>query len=375
MAENKTPVEMIEEINKAYKSLKDELEKKSADPAAIEKIQSRLDELELKSQRINTTPKAIEEKGMTKEEIEYKSSFDSYARKGVVDQNLEKKQMASDSNPDGGYMVPSVMATNIVERVRQMSPIRQIANVVTISNAGEYKIPRENTDDFDSGWVGERQERPLTANGTLEMVKIPLNEQYAQPALTRKLMIDSNFNWESYINRKIGNKFARQEATAFVLGDGVNKPLGFLFQPDTKQGIEVVTKTLNFDGLMDLQAALLEEYLPNATWLLNRLTLRDVRKLKDSQNRYLWEPSTQVGHPNTILGYEYNLAADMPTPGTNALSVAFGDFAQAYTIVDGAGMYALRDELTRKPNILFYTTREVGGGVEMPDALKILKQQ
>ena len=374
MAEQKNAIEMIEEINKNYKALKDELEKKNSNPETIEKLQTRLDDLEVKMQRPNTTPNTTEEKGLTKDQLEYKSSFDSYARKGVVDEHLEKKQMASDSNPDGGYMVPSTMSNKIVERVRQTSPIRQLANIVTISNSGEYKVPRENTDDFDSGWVGERQERPITTNGTLQMVKIPLHEQYAQPALTRKLLVDSNFDWEAYINRKIANKFARQEASAFVNGDGVNKPLGFLYQPDTKQGIEVVGKALNFDGLMDLQAALLEEYLPNAKWLLNRLTLRDIRKLKDLQNRYLWEPSTQVGKPNTILGYEYNLATDMPTPGTNALSVAFGDFSQAYTIVDGSGMYSLRDELTKKPNILFYTTREVGGGVEMPDAIKILKQ-
>lgn len=372
MAEEKNALEMIEEMNKTFHDLKEAVETK-ADAASIEKIQDALDKLEVKSQQINTTPALEAKESMTKEQMEYKSAFDEYARKGLITEHLEKKQMASDSNPDGGYMVPSTMADKIVERVRQMSPIRQLANIVTISNSGEYKVPRENTDDFDSGWVGERAERNVTDNGTLQMVKIPLHEQYAQPALTRKLMVDSNFDWESYINRKIANKFARQEATAFVLGDGVNKPLGFLSNP-TSQTIEVLTKTLNFDGLMDLQAALLEEYLPNASWLLNRLTLREIRKLKDSQNRYLWEPSTQVGHPNTILGYNYNLATDMPTPGTNALSVAFGDFAQAYTIVDGSGMYTLRDELTKKPNILFYTTREVGGGVEMPDALKILKQ-
>jgi HK97 family phage major capsid protein len=373
MAEQKTPLEMIEEINKNYKALKDEMEKKNANPETIEKLQTRLDDLEVKMQRPDTTPNVIEGKQLSKEEIEYKTAFDTYARKGIVDEHLEKKQMATDSNPDGGYMVPSVMANKIVERVRQMSPIRQIANIVTISSAGEYKIPRENTDDFDSGWIGERAERTVTDNGTLQMVKIPLHEQYAQPALTRKLMIDSNFDWEAYINRKVANKFARQEATAFVTGDGVNKPLGFLSNPTT-QGIGVVNEAFSFDGLMDLQASLLEEYLPNATWLLNRLTLRDIRKLKDNQGRYLWEPSTQVGKPNTILGYNYNLATDMPTPGTNALSIAFGDFAQAYTIVDGAGMYTLRDELTKKPNILFYTTREIGGGIEMPDALKIFKQ-
>jgi HK97 family phage major capsid protein len=364
--------DMIFEMNNTFNHLKEAVEKK-AGTEQIEKIQDALDAIEVKMQRVNFTPSQTEGKGLSKEEIEYKSAFNSYAVSGAVNDHLEKKAMASDSNPDGGYMVPFTMANNIIERIRQMSPIRAIANVVSITNSNEYRVPRESTDDFGAGWVGERESRPTTDNGKLEMVKIPLNEQYAQPGITRTLLTDSAFGWEGYINRKIANKLARMEATAFVSGDGVNKPMGFLYN-STTQGIEVLEKALTFDGLMDLQAALLEEYLPNASWLLNRLTLRDIRKLKDSQNRYLWEPSTQVDKPNTILGFNYNLATDMPTPGTNALSVAFADFRQAYTIVDGATMYTLRDEYTAKPNILFYTTRRVGGGVEMPDAIKILKQ-
>lgn len=372
MAEEKNVKEMLQEMNNAFDHFKKELEGK-ADPEVINRINDRLDEIEVKAQRINTTPAATEQKEMTPEQIEYKSAFDSYAKVGAINETLEKKAMASDSNPDGGYMVPFTMSQNIVERVRQMSPIRNIANVVSITNSNEYRVPRESTDDFSAGWVGERESRPVTDNGKLEMVKIPLNEQYAQPGITRTLLTDSAFDWEGYINRKIANKFARMEATAFVTGDGINKPLGFLYNPES-QGIQAVTAALNFDGVMDLQAALLEEYLPNASWLLNRLTLRDIRKLKDDQNRYIWEPSTQVDKPNTILGFNYNLATDMPTPAINAYSLAFGDFRQAYTIVDGAQMYVLRDEYTAKPNILFYTTRRVGGGLEMPDALKVLKQ-
>lgn len=375
MSENLTPTQIIEGLNKDFKAFKDEMSKKTVDPEKIAKIEDALDKYELKFQQLNTVPPNNHIEGkMSKEDIEYKSSFDVYARKGVADERLEKKQMSTDSNPDGGYMVPVTMADHIIERVRQSSPIRQLANIVPLSNSNEYKVPRESTDDFDSGWVGEREDRQITDNGKIEMVSIKLHEQYAQPALTRSLITDSNFDFESYINKKVGNKFARQEATAFVTGDGVNKPLGFLHAPD-KQGIELVTGGLDFDGIIDLQTSLLEEYQPNASFLINRLSLRAVRKLKDTQGHYLWEPSTQIGKPNLIIGFPYHLAADMPSPGTGAYSIAFADWSQAYTIVDGKGIYSIRDELTKKPFIQFYTTRRVGGGIEMPDAIKILKQQ
>ncbi|AUN23759.1 hypothetical protein RSJ21_00205 (plasmid) [Clostridium botulinum] len=363
--------DMIHEINNTFEHLKEAVEKK-ASAEEINRIQDSLDEIELKMQRVSFGSHETKQE-MTKEDMEYKSAFDSYARTGVVNETLEKKAMSTDSNPDGGYLVTPTMANKIIERVREISPIRQIANIETISNSNAYKVPKENNDDFNAGWVGEREDRPETDTGKLQMVNIPLHEQYAQPGITRSLLTDSAFNWESYITKKIYNKFARMEGQAFINGDGVNKPKGFLFEPE-KQGISIIEKKLDFDGLIDLQSELLEEYLAGAQWVLNRFTLRDIRKLKNANGDYIWQPSTQIGSPSTILEYGYKLATDMPTPKAGAYSVAFGNFRDAYTIVDGVGMYTLRDEYTKKPNILFYTTRRIGGGVEMEDAIKILKQ-
>ncbi|NEZ47789.1 phage major capsid protein [Clostridium niameyense] len=370
MAE-KSVKEMIYEMNNTYDHLKKGLEGK-ASAEEIERMQDALDNLEAKMQNVNFGSHETKQE-MTKEDMEYKSAFDNYIRTGATNELLEKKAMSTDSNPDGGYLINPIMANKIIERVREVSPIRQIANIVQISNANEYKVPKEDRTDLNAGWVGERENRPETATGKLQMVSIPLHEQYAQPGVTRRLLTDSAFAWEGYISKKIFNKFARMEGQAFVNGDGVNKPKGFLYEPE-KQGIQVIEKKLDFDGLIDLQSELLEEYLAGAQWVLNRFTLRDIRKLKNTNGDYIWQPSTQVGAPSTILEYGYKLATDMPIPKTGEYSVAFGNFKDAYTIVDGAGMYMLRDEYTKKPNILFYTTRRVGGGLEMEDAIKVLKQ-
>ena len=370
MAENIK--DMIFKMNNTFENMKDALEHKASNET-IEKMQNALDEMEAKMQRVNFVAKTETKQELSKEELEYKSAFDNYARTGAISEALEKKAMSTDSNPDGGYLVTPTMANKIIERVREVSPIRELANTIRLSNSNLYKVPKEGKEDFGAGWVGEREERPETATGKINMIAIPLHEQYAQPGITRGLLTDSAFNWEAYISKKIVNKFARMEAQAFILGDGNNKPRGFLFEPD-KQGIQIIEKKLDFDGLIDLQAELDEQYLGNAKWVLNKFTLRDIRKLKNTNGDYIWQPSTQVGMPSTILEYGYKLATDMPTPTTGAYSIAFGNFKEAYTIVDGAGMYTLRDEYTKKPNILFYTTRRVGGGIEQEDAIKILKQ-
>lgn len=373
--------EIITGMNKTFEDFKtkqDELEKAIKDGTGtgelkgqVEKIQDSLDKMEVKLQ----TPKFDGKSAvLTEEEIEYKSAFESYIRTGNINDIIEKKAMNSESNPDGGYMVTPVMANRIIERVRELSPMRQVARNITISNSNEYKIPREGKKEFGAGWVGEREARPQTDTPDFEMVRIPLNEIYAMPGITRGLITDSAFDWESYISRSIADKFARVEAKAFYTGDGKNKPLGILFNP-ASQGIELVQGALSFDGLIDLQTSLQEDYLYDAEWQLNRMTLRDIRKLKDTQGNYIWEPSVKVGDPNTILGYRYRLATDMPGAKTGAYSVMFGNFLEAYTIVDGAGVYTLRDEYTSKPNILFYTVGRVGGGVENNDAVKILQQQ
>lgn len=333
----------------------------------MEKIQAQLDAIETKSQRVNTAPGSGGEQSQT---AEVKSMMD-YMKKGTIP---ETKALSMDSDPDGGYMIPEQMETTIITRIRDFSPVRQVASKSTISMGNALKIPREGETDFEAGWVGERQSRPVTGTGDLEMLRITLHEMYAQPSATQQLIDDPAFNFEGYINQRISDLLARKEAYAFINGDGNNKPVGLLVSTE----VEEITKGLTFDGLIELQSELRQVYAARANFMFNRVTLGYIRTLKDKNDQYLWQPSTQVGKPNTLLGDPYVIADDMPSAissgslVTGATPILYGDFS-AYRIVDKQGIRTLRDPYTSKPNVLFYTTKQVGGDVVNDQAIKKMK--
>lgn len=370
--------QMIEKMNEAFAVFKEtndqvQAEVKQYGTAAgelkekLEKIQAQLDAIEVKSQRVNTAPG---EGGDVPQTAEVKSMME-YMRKGIVP---ETKALSTDSDPDGGYMIPEQMESTIIARIRDFSPVRQVASKSTISTGNALKIPREGNADFEAGWVGERESRPVTGTADLEMVRITLHEMYAQPSATQQLIDDPAFNFEGYINQRIADLMSRKEGYAFINGDGVNQPEGLLISSQ----VGVFTDTLDFDALIGIQAELRQQFAINASFMLNRKTLAYIRTLKDKNDQYLWQPSTQIDKPNTILGDNYILADDMPDATssgvlvTGATPILYGDFS-AYRIVDKQGIRTLRDPYTAKPNVLFYTTKQVGGMVINDQAIKKLK--
>lgn len=369
---------MIEEMNQAFAVFKETNDQVQAEVkqygaaasdlnAKMEKIQAQLDKIELKAQRVNTAPG---ERASETKTAETEAVLD-YMRTGDPS---NFKALSMDNNPDGSYLISNQMANTIIERIRDFSPIRQVASKETISIGDTLLMPREGNTDYEAGWVGERQSRSETNTGDFEMVAIKVHEMYAQPAITQSLIDDRAFDFESYINRRLASLFNRKEGSAFIGGDGVNQPEGLLVSSQ----VAIVSGTLDFDSLIDMQAELREEYVPNAKFMMNRFTLACIRKLKDSNGQYLWQPSTQVGKPNTILGDPYVIADDMPnaenagTLVTGATPLLYGDFS-AYCIVDKTGIGTLRDPFTKKPFVLFYTTKKVGGMVVNDQAIKKLK--
>jgi HK97 family phage major capsid protein len=287
------------------------------------------------------------------------------------------KALSVDSDPDGGYLVRPEVSSEIVKKVFESSPVRELASVQTISSDALEII--EDLDEAASGWVGERQARSETDTPQIKKIVIPAHELYANPKASQKLLDDAQVNIESWLQEKVSSKFARDEATAFVTGNGVLKPMGFLsYAAGTgfNQVEQVNSGDANLvtdDGLLDLQGALKEDYQANATWLLKRSTLTAIRKLKDGDDNYVWQPGIANGVPSLILGKPYRLANDMPAVAANALSIAYGDFKMGYQIVDRVGIRVLRDPYTAKPYILFYTTKRVGGAVKNFEAIKIQK--
>lgn len=370
MAENNNNI--IEEINKTVKSLREELDKKSINQESVKKMEDRIAELEAKSQR----PNFLAGGQVDNNDIEVKKLFREFATKGnanTVEQlremAREKKGMSTDSLPDGGIFVPENLATNIVERITEISPIRKLANIVTIGEGNSFKVPIEKS-DMEAGWVGEREDRPATETVKFGTVDIILHEMYAKPKVTQRLLDDAAFNFESYYARKVADRFAYLEGQAFINGTGVNMPSGIL----NNKEIEVIEGKLTTDSLIDLLYSLKGAYANGATWVLKRSTVKELRKLKNDNGDYIWEEKVQEGQPNRLFGLQVEIAEDMPVAGVGNMPIALGNFREGYTIVDKNKSTVIRDPFSAKPWIEFYTQRYVGGAVVNPDAIKILKQ-
>ncbi len=318
---------------------------------------------------------------------EHKAAFAAYVRSGEADglKGLETKALSAGSGPDGGYLVPTQVETEILRRLSLASPIRAIASVRTVSS-GSYR-KAFSTSGPASGWVGETAPRPQTSSQALAELSFPAMELYAMPAATQTLLDDAVVDIDAWIAEEVEQAFAEQESAAFVNGDGVNRPRGFLDYDTVASGAwewgkigTVSTGTAGAfpasspsDVLVDLVYALKAGYRQNATFVMNRKTQSAIRKFKDSTGHYLWQPPSSLGQPATLMSFPLVEAEQMPDLGADSLSVAFGDFRRGYLVVDRQGVRILRDPFTAKPYVLFYTTKRVGGGVQDFDAIKLLK--
>jgi HK97 family phage major capsid protein len=316
----------------------------------------------------------------------YANGLDTYMRVGNEHRRFSEVRnlMEVGSDPAGGYTVTPDMNGRIVKKIFETSPARQLFSVVTIgTDAMEGMIDR---DDLDSGWVGEKQSRPETSTPELGKWRIDVHEQYAMPKVTQKLLDDSGFDIESWLANKVADKFARVENTGTFSGDGIVKPRGILtygtaatadatrawqvFQHIASGSTSAISNT---DFLIDLVFALKAAYRANAAWTMNRKTLAEVRKLKDGDGNYLWQPDFTQRQGGALLGYGIVEAEDMPDIASNALSIGFGDFKSAYQIVDRMGIRVLRDPYTEKGFVKLYTTKRMGGDVLDFDAVKFMK--
>lgn len=321
---------------------------------------------------------------------EYKKSFWNFVRKGDVAllSDAERKAMSAGTDPDGGYLLPTPTVGRMVQRIHEISPIRQIANVMTISTDALEGI--DDLDEAEAGWVGETQTRTDTATPQVGKYRIEAHEIYAQPKATQKLLDDAAVDVEAWLIDKASRRFNRMEGAAFITGNGILKPKGFAAYTTVatadgtrawgqlehiKTGVNGAFAASNpADHLFDLIGAFKDEYLANARFVTRREVLTLIRKFKEATtNAYMWQPGLQAGQPDKLLGYEVTKAQDMPAVATDSLSLAFGDFKEGYQIVDRIGVRTLRDPFTDKPFVKFYMTKRVGGGVTNFEAIKFLK--
>jgi HK97 family phage major capsid protein len=360
-----------------------EIEKKGvADPLHQEKLDkvnksmddafARLEKIEaLKNSHVPDIKEA-----KTAQEKEEKAAVNAWFKKGT---EISTKSLTEGVNSEGGYVVRPEFSDLIVSKIFESSPIRQLATVQSISGSS-YQEAASYT-EADAGWVAEIAARPVTTAVTFDQLNIPLYEVFAMPQATQRLLDDSYVNIEQWHAEKVAEKLARMEATAFVSGDGVNKPTGILsYANGLAYGqVEQVNSgnaaLLTADGLISLQASLFEAFQANAVFLMKRATVAAVRQLKTSTGEYLWGYAGQLNNPMgmSLLGKPVMFADDVPAVAANALSVIYGDIRQGYMVVENPGIRVLRDAYTAKPYVLFYTTKRVGGEVRNFQAIKIQK--
>ena len=394
--------ELIEQQGKAFEEFK-----KSNDErlAALEKGEAR-SELEEKTDRINdelgrlsaavdelakkaNRPGAPGAEGDEALQAEHKSAWLKWVRKGddagLAD--IEHKAMNVGTPADGGYAVPIQQDRDIMRLLTDLSPMRQVCRVMTVGTEDYRKLV--NLGGTASGWVGETDARPATAGPTLAQLKPSFGELYANPEVTQKALDDIFFNVEGELSQDISESFAVLEGKAFLSGTGTNQPVGLLTaktsaEADSARAFGTVQHIAtgvadNFpasdpaDVLIDLIYSMKAGYRTGARFMLASTTLAAIRKWKDKDGNYIWQPSMQDGQPGSIFGYGYVTNEDMPAVGAGAIPVVFGNFQQAYVIFDRMGIRSLRDPYTNKPFVGFYTTKRVGSMIANTQAVKFLK--
>lgn len=320
----------------------------------------------------------------TKEASEHKTAFLQFVRKGIDTGlgDLQAKALQIGTEADGGYAVPEEMDRNIIQLLRDTSPMRQVCNQITVGSPDYKRLV--GLGGAGSGWVGETDPRPATGTPTLGQISAFMGEIYSNPQATQTSLDDIFFNAETWLNEEVAREFSEKEGNAFLLGNGTNKPKGLLAYPllttaDDVRAFGSLQKLIsgsagafNGDKLIDLIHSLKAGYRANGKFMMGNLTVAYARKLKDSDGNYLWRPGLEAGAPSSLLGYGIVENEDMPDVAVDANAIAFGDFKRAYTIVDRIGTRVLRDPYTNKPYVGFYTTKRVGGMLVDSQAVKIL---
>lgn len=367
----------------------DEIERKaSADVLLEEKVaridqavgraQARLDRIASESRRPDV------EVAAAASAPEAKAAWAGYLKTGAA-WGLELKTGLSTAPSSAGLLAPPETERAIERRLMAVSPMREIATVRTVG-ASVFRKP-VSIAGAAAGWVAETAARPETDPATLALLEFPAADLYASPAATQTLLDDALIDMDEWLAGEVEDAFAAQETTAFVTGDGTNKPRGFLDydiveEADHEWGeigyvasgaAGAFASSDPTDRLIDLVYAPKAQYRPNGRFVMNRRTVSSVRKFKDADGGYIWQPATRAGETASLLGYPVTEIETMPDVAANAAAIAFGDFRRGYLIVDRAGVRVLRDPYSAKPYVLFYTTKRVGGGVQNFDAIKVMK--
>jgi HK97 family phage major capsid protein len=370
----------------------------------LNEAKGRLEKLEAKLARPGAMGNGGE-KGESAEAVEYREAFldwvrapkeqDRQVRCHQANKALEAKktdreqratQAVTNNNSAGGFALPEFIERQIARLSVDMSPIRQIATVRTVSTPDYKELFDVNGATFE--WLGETDARNQTSTPDLREVIPTFGMASAKPQASEESLDDLFFNVEQWLIESAAEAIAQGEGAAFVAGNGTKKPTGFLAGPTpvatadaarafgTLQYIasgQAAAMPTSADVFYDLVYGIRARYRTNARWVTSKAVLAAMRKYKDSTGQYLWQPALTAGQPATFLGYGITEAEDMPAVAANSFPLAFGDFKEGYLICDRVGTRMTRDEITTPGFVKFYVRKRVGGILRNTQAIKLLK--
>jgi len=383
----------FEEFKKTYDEKLENLEQGTPDPLLDEKLaklEAAMDSQEDVNQQLTLQAKAQDQIGERLESLETVmkrpeagietstvdatlKAFDTLLRKGKEGMDPEEvKALTVGNDTTVGFLAPPEYVRDLIKAVTEISPLRSVSRTRTTGQRG-IQIPKR-TGQFTATWTAEVGTRAETTGYRVGMEEIPTHELYALVDISNQMLEDSVFDLEAEMQQEFATQFSKGEGAAFISGTSINQPEGILTNGDVGETVSGHASTLLADGLISLVHAVKSEYGQNGTFVFNRSTLAAIRKLKDTAGQYVFQAGMMLtaGVPNSILGQPYIEATDMPDVAANAYPVVFGDFNQAYTIVDRVGLSVQRDNFTQATagNVRYVARRRVGGQVVLAEAIR-----
>ena len=375
-AEEKGKLEKIDALQNEWQEKSDQLVREKAEQEkATTELKERLADLEAKAAR--PTQGSGDSEEVIRKEIDLIGRALKQRLTNVHPSEQlspeEVKTLRTDNLTDGGYLVPDSYDRELVKKITEISNVRALARVRTIDTK-RVNIPKRST-LVTAYWVGEG-DASTASNSTYARGTITAQKQIAKTIITNEDLEDAFVNMRQLIVDDAGEELARQEGAAFVSGNGIEKPFGFMQSSQILESVSGLAATFTADNLIDLASDIKTGYTNRAVYGMNRSTIAFVRKLKDGNGNYLWQNgSLSSGTPNTFMGYPVVEMPDLDDIGAGAHPVVFGDFTSGYTIVDRIGTSVLVDPYSNAgtDEQVMYVRRRVGGDVVLGEALVKLK--
>lgn len=305
---------------------------------------------------------------------EYKRAFWNAMRsKAAGYEVLNALQVGTDS--EGGYLVPDEFERTLVEALQEENIFRTMAKIIQTAS-GDRKIPVVASKGTAS-WVDEEGAIP-ESDDAFGQVSIGAYKLATMIKVSEELLNDSVFNLESYIAREFARRIGAKEEESFFIGNGTGKPTGiFNATGGAELGVTAASATaITVDEIMDLFYSLKSPYRKNAVFVMNDSTVKAIRKLKDGNGQYLWQPSITAGQPDTILNRPVKTSAYVPAIAAGAKTIAFGDFGY-YWVADrqGRSFQRLNELYAATGQVGFKATQRVDGKLVLPEAIKVLQMK